>query len=203
MSTVHGKGKLRRWRDQPLLVRRPLQLEVRIDRNQTLQRIEHWYSHPTPEPTFNPQPATFASRRKQAVVAFAICVFSAGAVVHLHCDTLMLMDYSARNTASRTGNGLDLERPKVVKCASTGKYVMWVRGTGYGNTPQLVGVATADSPTGPFSFEGNKTDPFHTIYPGNRNLYAPRPSIYKPFRPPLLIVCARQQGCMLELLVLY
>ena len=71
-----------------------------------------------------------------------------------------------------TGNGLDLERPKVVRCASTGKYVMWLRGTGYGNTPQLLGVATADTPTGPFTFEESATpgDPFHTIDPGNRNL---------------------------------
>ena len=49
------------------------------------------------------------------------------------------------------GNGLDLERPKVVQCGgakSGGKFVMWVRGTGYGNTPQLAGIATADSPKG-------------------------------------------------------
>ena len=52
----------------------------------------------------------------------------------------------------------------------TGKYVMWVRGTGTGNTPQLLGVASADSPEGPFTFAGNQTDPFHTVYPGNRNL---------------------------------
>jgi hypothetical protein len=31
------------------------------------------------------------------------------------------------------GNGLDLERPKVVQCGGPGgKFVMWVRGTGYG-----------------------------------------------------------------------
>lgn len=71
---------------------------------------------------------------------------------------------------SATGNGLDLERPKVIKCTGTGKYVMWVRGTGEGNTPQLLAVATSDAPTGPFVFEGNKTDPFHTVAPGNPNL---------------------------------
>lgn len=71
---------------------------------------------------------------------------------------------------STTGNGLDLERPKVIRCAATGKYVMWVRGTGEGNTPQLLAVATSDKPTGPFKFEGNTTDPFHTVYPGNPNL---------------------------------
>jgi hypothetical protein len=78
----------------------------------------------------------------------------------------------AFNGSSATGNGLDLERPKVVRCAGTGKYVMWVRGTGSGNTPQLLGVATADAPTGPFAFAGNASDPFHTVYPGNRNLPA-------------------------------
>ena len=71
---------------------------------------------------------------------------------------------------SATDNGNDLERPKVVRCASTGQYVMWVRGTGRGNSPQLLAVATSESPKGPFVFEGNKTDPFHTVYPGNRNL---------------------------------
>jgi len=39
------------------------------------------------------------------------------------------------------GNGLDLERPKVVQCGGPGgKFVMWVRGTGYGNSPQLAAV---------------------------------------------------------------
>ncbi|KAL1503618.1 hypothetical protein AB1Y20_012095 [Prymnesium parvum] len=68
---------------------------------------------------------------------------------------------------SSTGNGLDLERPKVVRCSSTGKYVMWVRGTGEGNTPQLLAVATSDAPTGPFVFAGNRSDPFHTVNAGN------------------------------------
>jgi hypothetical protein len=54
------------------------------------------------------------------------------------------------------GNGLDLERPKVVQCGgSGGKFVMWVRGTGYGNSPQLLGVLEADSPMGPFHFVSN------------------------------------------------
>lgn len=74
------------------------------------------------------------------------------------------------------GNGLDLERPKVVQCGgpgSGGKFVMWVRGTGYGNSPQLVAVLESDKPTGPFSFVSNHTgsdDPFHTIAPGIANL---------------------------------
>ena len=70
---------------------------------------------------------------------------------------------------SATGNGLDLERPKVVRCPSTQQYVMWVRGTGDGNTPQLLGVAVSPSPTGPFAFVGNASDPFHTVFPGNIN----------------------------------
>ena len=68
------------------------------------------------------------------------------------------------------GNGLDLERPKVVRCG--GKFVMWVRGTGYGNTPQLLAVLTSDAPTGPFRFVSNKTgsdDPFVTIAEGIKN----------------------------------
>ena len=74
---------------------------------------------------------------------------------------------------SATGNGLDLERPKVVKCAATKQYVMWVRGTGLHNTPQLVAVLTSPRPTGPFRFvgrNGSAADPFHTVDPGNPNL---------------------------------
>eukprot|EP01052_Picozoa_sp_SAG31_P032810 SAG31_NODE_3636_length_4035_cov_2.230691_4_plen_246_part_00 len=74
------------------------------------------------------------------------------------------------------GNGLDLERPKVVQCGGPGgKYVMWVRGTGYGNSPQLLAVLESTSPTGPFIFVSNKTgsdDPFRTVAEGNPN-YAP------------------------------
>jgi len=71
---------------------------------------------------------------------------------------------------SATGNGLDLERPKVVRCAATQEYVMWLRGTGFGNTPQLLAIATSPSPTGPFAFVGNRSDPFRTVNPGNPNL---------------------------------
>ena len=73
------------------------------------------------------------------------------------------------------GNGLDLERPKVVQCGGAGgggKFVMWVRGTGYGNTPQLLAVLESDSPTGPFVFVSNATgsdDPFKTVAAGIKN----------------------------------
>ena len=77
---------------------------------------------------------------------------------------------AAFNGSSPTRNGLDLERPKTIKCAATGEYVMWVRGTGDGNTPQLLGVATAPHPAGPFSWVGNASDPFRTVAPGNPNL---------------------------------
>lgn len=56
--------------------------------------------------------------------------------------------------ASPLAEGCILERPKVVKCAATGQYVMWfhleLRGHGYSGA--LSGVAVADSPTGPFTF---------------------------------------------------
>ena len=72
---------------------------------------------------------------------------------------------------SATGNGLDLERPKVIKCAATRKYVMWVRGTGKGNTPQLLGVLVAPRPTGPFTWvrASPHADPFHTVAKGIAN----------------------------------
>jgi hypothetical protein len=50
---------------------------------------------------------------------------------------------------------------------------MWVRGTGYGNTPQLVAVLTSDTPTGPFAYVSNVTgggdDPFQTVAKGIKN----------------------------------
>ena len=69
---------------------------------------------------------------------------------------------------SPTGNGLDLERPKVIKCAKTREYVMWVRGTGKGNTPQLLGVLKSPKPTGPFAWV-RAHDPFHTVAKGIPN----------------------------------
>ena len=47
-------------------------------------------------------------------------------------------------------NGLLLERPKVVRCAGTRDYVMWVRGTAPRNTPQALAVLRSASPTGPW-----------------------------------------------------
>ena len=76
----------------------------------------------------------------------------------------------ATNNHSTTGNGLDLERPKVIQCTKTQQFVMWVRGTGKGNTPQLLGVLTAPRPTGPFTWvRHGGNDPFHTVAKGNAN----------------------------------
>lgn len=56
--------------------------------------------------------------------------------------------------ASPIAKGCILERPKVVKCEATGKYVMWfhleLKGKGYSSA--FSGVAQADAPTGPFRF---------------------------------------------------
>ncbi|MBQ0057504.1 MAG: family 43 glycosylhydrolase [Bacteroidales bacterium] len=53
--------------------------------------------------------------------------------------------------------GCILERPKVIRCASTGKFVMYfhleLKGRGY--AAANVGIAVADSPTGPFTFVSN------------------------------------------------
>lgn len=55
---------------------------------------------------------------------------------------------------SAIAKGCILERPKVVKCAATGQYVMWfhleLKGKGYSSA--YSGVAVADAPTGPFRF---------------------------------------------------
>ena len=48
---------------------------------------------------------------------------------------------------------------------------MWVRGTGFGNTPQVLATLIADKPTGPFSYvnKTGKRDPFHTVAEGIPN----------------------------------
>eukprot|EP00729_Bicosta_minor_P007001 gene7001-5759_t len=72
--------------------------------------------------------------------------------------------------ASGVENGLDIERPKVVRC----KYVMWVRGTPIFNGTDLkVGVLTAPTPRGPWKWvydpkyknPANPKDPFHLVGP--------------------------------------
>jgi len=101
-----------------------------------------------------------------------INLYSSTDLYHWKAHGLVLRTFNG----STTGNGLDLERPKVVHCAGSGQFVMWVRGTGNGNTPQLIAVAVSSSPTGPFRFVGKNasspTDPFHTLDPGNPNLPA-------------------------------
>jgi len=58
----------------------------------------------------------------------------------------------AADPGSPIGKGCILERPKVVYCPKTGKFVMWFhlerKGHGYGDARS--GVAQADTPTGPY-----------------------------------------------------
>lgn len=46
-----------------------------------------------------------------------------------------------------------LERPKVVKCATTGKYVLWAHVDSPDYRKASLGVALSDSPTGPFIYQ--------------------------------------------------
>jgi hypothetical protein len=45
-----------------------------------------------------------------------------------------------------------LERPKVLRCPATGRYVMWMHMDNFERDKAMVGVAVADSPTGPFHY---------------------------------------------------
>lgn len=56
------------------------------------------------------------------------------------------------DTLSCIRRGCIIERPKVVYCPATGKYVMWFHNELYGRGYEAAyaGVATSDSPTGPF-----------------------------------------------------
>ncbi len=58
------------------------------------------------------------------------------------------------DAASPIARGCILERPKVIYCAGTGKFVMWfhleLKGKGY--SAAYSGCAVADAPTGPFRF---------------------------------------------------
>eukprot|EP01052_Picozoa_sp_SAG31_P043309 SAG31_NODE_7172_length_1767_cov_1.668465_1_plen_589_part_11 len=61
-------------------------------------------------------------------------------------------------------NGLDLERPKVLRCG-VGKYVMWLRGTPiYSGNELKVGVLKSPTPRGPWQWAAsNRTDPFKLV----------------------------------------
>ncbi len=45
-----------------------------------------------------------------------------------------------------------LERPKVIQCPATGRYVMWMHIDSYQRDKAAVGVAVADKPEGPFEY---------------------------------------------------
>ena len=111
-----------------------------------------------------------------------IALYSSSDLYSWDFESLVLPVFNCTNSTANTdypppscasGNGLDLERPKVVQCGGPGgKFVMWVRGTGYGNSPQLLAVLESDSPTGPFAFVSNRSgsdDPFVTVAQGIQN----------------------------------
>ena len=58
------------------------------------------------------------------------------------------------NSSSDIADGCILERPKVVYCAKTGKFVMYFHLERFGRyyNDARVGIATSDKPTGPFEF---------------------------------------------------
>ena len=59
------------------------------------------------------------------------------------------------NAGSLVGIGCVIERPKVVHCAKTGKFVMYfhLELADYGYTAAMTGICTADRPEGPFRFQ--------------------------------------------------
>lgn len=63
----------------------------------------------------------------------------------------------SNDTLSPIARGSIIERPKVVYCPKTGRYVMWfhneLRGRGY--AAAQAGVATADNPLGPFTLKSS------------------------------------------------
>lgn len=60
---------------------------------------------------------------------------------------------SVGETGSITGPGRIIERPKVLRCPSTGKYVMYLHVDGENDyTYAHIGTAVVDEPTGPYEF---------------------------------------------------
>lgn len=64
---------------------------------------------------------------------------------------------ASADTASLIRRGCIMERPKVVYCPATGRYVMWfhheLKGRGYGAA--MAGVAVSDTPEGPFEYRAS------------------------------------------------
>ena len=69
------------------------------------------------------------------------------------------------NQSTSNENGLDLERPKVLRCGN-GHYVMWLRGTPVRDGSLLkVGVLNSPTPRGPFRWVAERAgaDPFRLL----------------------------------------
>ena len=71
-------------------------------------------------------------------------------------------------SAPWSSHAMSLERPKVVRCPGTGKYVMWVRGVSEddmapGGTSALAAVFIAEDPRGPWRAEVKDGKIFDTV----------------------------------------
>ena len=81
-----------------------------------------------------------------------------GISVYASTDLYNWTDEGLALTASGKGDlspsGV-LERPKVLYNAATGKYVMWMHVDNAGYTKARIGIATSDSPIGPFVYQGS------------------------------------------------
>ena len=100
-----------------------------------------------------------------------INLYSSNDLYHWDFESLVVKPFIEGNSTSNE-NGLDLERPKVLKCYE-GHYVMWLRGTPIINGTLLkVGVLTSKTTLGPWQWvykdKGN-SNPFRLV--GNKYQY--------------------------------
>ena len=92
-----------------------------------------------------------------------------GVTIHERLDVIGLSCYSSKDLLNwkncgnvlpaNPGTDIDprrvLERPKCVYNAKTKKFVLWFHSGSIDYSAARVGVATSDSPTGPFAFQGS------------------------------------------------
>ena len=93
----------------------------------------------------------FGERHKDGTNAFAgFNCYSSNNLYNWKFESIALPVQAAGKLDSNSVG----ERPKVMKCPSTGEYIMYMHADTLGYTSQYVGYATAKKITGPYTFHG-------------------------------------------------
>lgn len=109
--------------------------------------VWYWYGECKGDSTWRTPGVDWECYRTEAG---GVNCYSSTDLIHWHHRGLVLTpDTTADSPISTYGV---IERPKVIRCADTGRYVMWIHIDNDDYSKACAGVAVSDSPTGPFRF---------------------------------------------------